>query len=312
MKKFTLLSILLVPTLSVSAQQKDSTKAWIKGGAFNLNFSQSSFTNWAAGGENAISGAGLLNLYSNYKKDKTTWDNSLDLVYGMVQSGKNPPRKNDDKIDFVSKYGHTSGLEHWYYSAFINFKSQFTNGYNFPNDSVIVSRFMAPAYVVGAIGIDYKPNAYFTAFISPLTSKTTIVNDQRLADEGAYGVNAAKYDSVAGVYVLVEHGDLVRSEFGGFIRMEFKKDIAKNVNLATKLELFSDYLDRPQNIDVNWEVLIGMKINKFLSASFSTQMIYDNDIPVPVKYEVNGLTVAGTGPRLQFREVLAIGLSLKF
>lgn len=312
MKKITLLFALLVLTLSIRAQEKDSTKAWIKGGAFHLNFSQSSFTNWAAGGENAISGAGLLNLYSNYKKDKTTWDNSLDLVYGMVQSGKNPPRKNDDKIDFVSKYGHTSGLEHWYYSAFLNFKSQFTNGYNFPNDSVIVSRFMAPAYVVGAIGIDYKPTDYFTVFISPLTSKTTIVNDQRLADEGAYGVNAARYDSVAGVYVLVEHGDLIRSEFGGFIKMEFKKDIAKNVNLATKLELFSDYLDHPQNIDVNWEVLIGMKINKFLVASINTQMIYDHDIPVPVKREVNGVMVEGMGPRLQFREVLALGLSLKF
>jgi hypothetical protein len=161
--------------------------------------------------------------------------------------------------------------------------------------------------------MDYKTaDNSFSLFLSPLTSKTIFVNDQKLADDGAYGVAKAKYDSVGGVYMLVEKGKTVTSLFGGYLKMTFKKDIFKNVNLATKLELFSNYLKNPQNIVVNWETLIGLKVNKYISASVSTNLIYDNDIPVPVKREVNGVKVDGTGPRVQFKEVLAIGISYKF
>ncbi len=313
MKKITLLFTALIFVLSINAQTPDTTKAWTKGGVLNINFSQSSFTNWAAGGQNAVSATGLLNAFTNYKKGKDAWDNSIDLAYGLLQSGTTALRKNEDKIDLSSKYGRYAFKEHWYYSALLNVKTQFANGYNYPNDSVVISHFMAPGYVLGAIGMDYKTkDNSFSLFISPLTSKTTIVNDQRLADAGTFGVEPAKYDSVAGVYVMIKHGKMIRSEFGSYLKMTFKKDIAKNVNFATKLELFSNYLDRPQNVDVNWEVLIAMKINKFLTSSISTQMLYDNDIPVPVKREINGVTVDGTGPRLQFKEVLAIGLSYKF
>jgi hypothetical protein len=105
---------------------------------------------------------------------------------------------------------------------------------------------------------------------------------------------------------------MIRNEFGGFIRILFKKDIMKNVNLSTKAEFFSNYLDNPQNIDVNWEVLINMKVNTLINVNLSTQMIYDHDIPVPVERNVNGTKIKGTGPRLQFKEVLAIGISYKF
>ncbi|MBA3704475.1 MAG: DUF3078 domain-containing protein [Bacteroidetes bacterium] len=291
----------------------DTIKVWKKGGLGALNFSQSSFTNWAAGGENALSATALLNVFANYKKDKNTWDNTLDLAYGLLQSSHSAVRKNEDKIDFSSKYGRYAFLEHWYYTALVNFKTQFDNGYNYPDDSTVISHFMAPAYVLVALGMDYKTiDNSFSVFISPLTSKTTIVNNQRLADAGAFGVEKARYDSVAGIYVMVEHGNMVRTEFGGYLKMTFKKDIAKNVNFSTKLELFSNYLDRPENIDVNWEILIGMKVNNFLTASISTQMIYDHDIPVPVVRDVNGVQTPGAGPRLQFKEVLAIGISYKF
>jgi len=312
MKKIiTLLSLII--SFSINAQTKDSSKAWIKGGMGTINFSQSSFTNWAAGGENALSATALLNVFANYKKGENTWDNMLDLAYGLIQSGHSAPQKNEDKIDFSSKYGRKAFADHWYYSALVNFKTQFDVGYNLPDDSTVISHFMAPAYVIAALGMDYKTkDNSFSVLIAPLTSKTTIVNNQRLADAGAFGVEAAEYDTVAGVYVLVKHGSMVRSEFGGFLKMTFKKDIVKNVNFSTKLELFSNYLNNPQHIDVNWEVLIGMKINKFLSASISTQMIYDHDIPVPVEREINGVKTPGTGPRVQFKEVLAIGISYKF
>lgn len=288
----------------------DTIKLWTKGGVVGFNFAQSSFTNWAAGGENALSGTALLSVFSNYKKEKTTWDNTLDLAYGMIQSGKAPMRKNEDKIDFSSKYGHIIKESHWYYSALVNFKSQFANGYNYPNDSTVISHFMAPGYVLGAIGLDYKPNDYLSLFISPVTSKTTIVSDSRLADAGAYGVEKAEYDTAG---VKIKDGQMVRSEFGGYIKFTYKKDIFKNVNFATKLELFSNYLNNPQNIDVNWENIIGLKVNKFISASITTNMIYDHDIPVPVeRKDASGATYMSTGPRLQFKEVFALGFSYKF
>ena len=307
MKKI-LLATLIVLSIAVKAQEKDTT--WKKGGNAGLNFSQSSFTNWAAGGENALSLTAYTNLFANYKKGENTWDNSLSLAYGMLQSGHTAIRKNEDKIDFTSKYGRHAFAKHWFYSALVTAKTQFADGYNYPNDSVAISRFAAPAYATAAIGLDYKTtDNSFTLFISPATLKTTIVNDQSLADHGAYGVEAAERDSLGNVVV---YGKKVRYELGGYLRAQFKKDIAKNVNLATKLELFSNYLDRPENIDVNWEVLLNLKVNKFLSCNLATQLIYDNDIPVPVERNENGVKVMGTGPRVQFKEILSLGLSVKF
>lgn len=311
----SLIAAFAITTLAFG-QTPDTAKApklWTKGGVGALNFSQSSFTNWAAGGENSISATAQLNLFANYKKNNTSWDNTLDLAYGLLKSGLADVRKNEDKIDFSSKLGQYAFYKHWYYTALVNFKSQFDNGYNYPDDSNVISHFLAPGYVLGAIGLDYKTtDNSFSFFISPITSKTTIVNDQRLADAGAYGVTPAVWDTVNGVYAITKNGEMYRSEFGGYAKIAFKKDIFKNVNLGTKLELFSNYLKDPQNIDVNWELLLAMKVNKYITASISTQMIYDHDIPVPVERDINGVKVKGTGPRLQFKEVLAIGLSYKF
>jgi hypothetical protein len=316
MKKIIFAALVFIASVTSFAQTPDTAKPapnWTKGGIASLNFTQSSFTNWAAGGENAISASAITSLFANYKKGNWTWDNNIDLAYGMLKSGNTKFRKNEDKIDFTSKLGRYAFYNHWYYTGLVNFKSQFDNGYNLPDDSTVVSHFLAPGYVIGAIGLDYKSkDNSFNVFISPVTSRTTIVNDQRLANAGAYGVQAAKYDTVYGVYQMVEYGNKVRYEFGGYLKLTFKKEIFKNVTYGTKLELFSNYLDRPQNIDVLWENILAMKVNKFITASITTNMIYDHDIPVPVKRNINGVEVPGTGPRLQFKQVLAIGLSYKF
>jgi hypothetical protein len=315
MKKIT--SFLLSITLSgiLLAQTTDTTnvpKNWTKGGMGTLNFTQSSFTNWAAGGQNAVSATGILNIFANYKKNKTSWDNTLDMAYGLLQSGTAAFRKNEDRIDFSSKFGQYAFLDHWYYSALVNVKTQFDKGYNFPNDSVIVSRFFAPAFILASIGMDYKTkDNSLSLFISPITSRTTVVNDQRLADAGAYGVAAAKIET-SGTDTVFIPGERVLYQFGGYLKLAFKKDIMKNVNYSTKLELFSNYLKNPENIIVNWENILGMKVNKFITATISTNMIYDHNIPVPVKETVNGVEVQTTGPRLQFKQVLAIGISYKF
>lgn len=296
--------------LSVGAQDApDSLKLWKKGGTGNLNFSQTAFSNWAQGGENAVSATAIFNVFANYSKNKSSWDNSLDAAYGFVQTAENPIRKSDDKFELSSKYGYKTSKK-WSVAAMINIKSQFTEGFNYPNDSVVISNFMAPGYLLVSTGMDYKPNDNFSFLLSPVTGKVTIVNDQQLADAGAFGVDKALFDTAG---VQVSNGKKIRYEFGALVSIKAKQDIAKNISLTTKLDLFSNYFNDPQNIDVNWDLLISMKVNKFVSASINTTLIYDHDIPVPVYQNIAGVkTEVGTGPRTQFKEVLAIGFSFKF
>jgi hypothetical protein len=297
MKKSILCIALLLPYIWINSQtteaekqlktqQADSVNGWKKGGLANLSTSQTSLTNWAAGGQSSMAFSGLLSLFANNKKEKGLWENSLDLAYGSMKQGKTDWWKTDDKIDFTSKYGFKTS-KNLYLAGLLNFKTQFANGYNYPNDSVKISGFMAPGYLLGAIGIDYSPGEYLTLFFAPLTGKFTFVNDQNLSDAGSFGINP---------------GDNVYSEFGSYIRIFLKKDLMENISFQTKLDLFSNYLHNPQNIDVSWETLISMKVNQLFSATLTTHLVYDDDIIIPDK----------GGPRVQFKEVLAIGISYKF
>jgi hypothetical protein len=307
MKKILSIIIFVVISLSAycqttEAEEKlktlpaDTVTGWNYGGTIATALSQVSLTNWASGGQNSISVNGMLSLFARYKKGNMLWENYLDLAYGTVKQGKDSDwLKSDDKIDLTSKYGQKASA-HWYYAGLVNIKSQMTPGYNYPNTTNKISDFLAPAYLLGAIGMDYKPSDSFTAFLSPLTAKVTIVNDQVLANAGAFGVDPGKKS---------------RSEFGGYTRFFFKYEIMKNVNLQTKLDLFSNYLHNPQNIDISWETLISMKVNKYISATITTHLIYDDDIDIVVEKDAFG-NPTKVGPRIQFKEVLGIGFSYKF
>jgi hypothetical protein len=289
-------------------QTADSIEGWKRGGLITFNISQTSLTNWAAGGENAFSANGLASLFANYKKDKSIWSNSLDIGYGILKQGKDEDFiKTDDKIDLLSKYGRNA-VENWYYAALFNFKTQITAGYNYPNDSVKISNLFAPAYILGSLGMDFKPIDDFSAYISPVTSKITIVTDQELANQGAFGVTPAEYNEFN---VLISKGEKVRFELGGYLRLEYRKEVMENITVLTKLDLFSNYLGNPQNIDLGWETLITMKVNKYISATLSTHLIYDDDINISVDTNNDGITDE-IGPRTQFKEVLGIGFSYNF
>lgn len=291
----------------LKVQKTDTIEGWKTGGVFSLNFTQVSLTNWAAGGDNSISLNGITNLFANYKKGNSTWDNTLDLAYGLMKQGKQGMRKTDDRVDFMSKYGQRA-FKNWYYAALINFRTQMAPGYNYPDDSTKISNFLAPAYLLGAIGMDYKPNDNFNVFISPLTMRTTIVNDTRLADAGAFGVDKAEYNDLG---EKIKNGKMFRSEYGGYLRSLLKADIMKNIKLISKLDLFSNYSDHPERIDVNWEVLIALKVNEYISATIATNLIYDHDVDIAVDENGDGVFDA-FGPRTQFKEVLGIGLTYKF
>lgn len=202
----------------LKVQKTDTIEGWKTGGVFSLNFTQVSLTNWAAGGDNSISLNGITNLFANYKKGNSTWDNTLDLAYGLMKQGKQGMRKTDDRVDFMSKYGQRA-FKNWYYAALINFRTQMAPGYNYPDDSTKISNFLAPAYLLGAIGMDYKPNDNFNVFISPLTMRTTIVNDSKLADAGAFGVDKAEYNDLG---EKIKNGKMFRSEYGGVFTFAFK------------------------------------------------------------------------------------------
>ncbi len=307
MTKIKLLFILMLVAFATHSQTPADAAAtpadtsWKKGGFISISFTQVSLSNWAAGGEDAYSGVALFNLFANYAKDKVSWENYIDLGYGLVKTGEADARKNEDKIDLGTKYGYKA-FGNFFYSALLNFKSQFAPGYNYPNDSTVISRFMAPAYLTVAVGLDYKPSEFFSAFISPATGKFTFVTDQDLADAGAYGVDSGK---------------TIRFEFGAYFRAKFQKDLAPGFNLSTTLALFDNYTDKNasnrDNVDVNWETLLALKAGKFITTSLYTSLIYDDDIDIPTYETINGVkTVTGRGPKTQFKEVFGLGVSYKF
>jgi hypothetical protein len=287
---------------TLRAAAADTTQGWKKGGVIGVNFSQTSLKNWAAGGQNSVAVNGIFSAFANYKKGKSVWDNSLDIGYGLLKQGKGESfRKTDDKIDFLSKYGQEA-FKNFYYAALLNFKSQMTPGYNYPNDSVKISNLFAPAYLLGALGMDFKPNGYFSAFIAPVTAKFTFVNDTSLSNKGAFGVTP---------------GESVKSEIGGYIRViysrnDFKSEFLKNVSFTTKIDLFSNYLDKPQNIDVSWETLISMKVNKYISVNFNTHLLYDDNTKIKIDRNKDGILDANPAAKLQFKEILGVGFSYKF
>ncbi|MTI31912.1 DUF3078 domain-containing protein [Xanthovirga aplysinae] len=269
----------------------DSLKNWKAGGLFSLNFSQATFKNWAGGGANSIAGNSLIDAYLNYNGKKYSWTNRLVLAFGKQFQEGQKPIKSDDNINFTSKLGRNF-VDKWYYSTLIDFKTQFAKGFENSEEENYFSRFMAPAYLTYSLGLDYKPKDQFSFYFSPLTGRTIIVNDERLANEGLYTVTP---------------GQKAQHQFGGYLNFFLKQEIMENINLQTNMELFSNYLYKPQNMDFNWEILISMKVNKFISASLNTQFIYDDDVKTSMT-DSEGNTIL-KGPRLQWKEVLGIGLS---
>lgn len=311
MKNYWLIIVGLL--LINSSQAQDSTRLWKRGGMASVNINQVSLVNWAAGGDNSFSGTALFNGFLNYKNGRVVWDNSLDLGYGLIKLGDRAIQKNEDRMILNSKYGKQM-VSNWYFSTLLNFRSQFAPGYNFPNDSVKVSKFLAPAFLIVSVGLDYRPTNYFSLYLSPATGKFTFVNDQLLADAGMYGVDAAELDASGN---FVRRGKKFRPEFGAYLSAKFEKNIMENVTIKSILDLFNNYTDKNKenrgNIDVNWETNINLKVNKYISTTLFTHLIYDHDIFVPLYSNVGGdRMVTGKGRRVQFKEVFGVSFGYKF
>lgn len=281
--------LMLLPLVAFSqGESKDSL--WNTSLTTTFNFSQVSLSNWVAGGKSSMTGLFMVNYAANYKKDKLSWDNAFDFRYGFIKEEKDNARKSDDLIDFSSKLGIEAGGK-WNYSGMLAFKSQFTDGYNYKMDPrERISRFMAPGYFTTALGMDYKTGG-LSILIAPVSGKFTFVTDELLSNEGAFGVDPGKKS---------------RAELGGAVKVDYVKEIWKNVTFDSKLNLFSNYLDEPQNIDVDWKVQFNLKVNDYLSANLITHTIYDEDI------KIKDPDTGESSPKVQFMESFGVGLTFKF
>ena len=274
MKK-VLFTALALSFAIISFAQDEQPQGWSHKGNIGLNFGQSSYTNWAAGGQNTINGQGIFNYELRYLKGNFKWDNILNTSLGYSYFDfKHKPIKTDDKIEFSSLAG-IKATEHLNYSAELAFRSQFAKGFKYDEDSTTyISKFLAPAYVTLGLGIEWVPNPHFSLYFSPITGRLTIVNDDRLAEEGAFGVNDLDKNDT----VLHAKAAKVRYEFGARAVAKFEYPLAKNIDFNSKLELFSNYLNHPERIDVDWQNMLVLKVNDWLNCNLATHLIYDYDI----------------------------------
>lgn len=275
---------------TIAASTDTSNKLWKKGALLSLNIAQGSLSNWAAGGDNFSLSANLfINLNAHYKKDKHSWDNNLDINLGYVNTTSLGTRKNDDRIDLTSKYGYALNKK-LNLTGLFNFRTQFFEGFIYPdaNTKIFVSDFMAPAYILFGAGLDYKPNSEFSIFFSPITSRWVIVNNAILSAKGDYGVAPGKK---------------VLHEIGAYASANYVKNINKLVTYRGRLDLFSNYKRNPQNIDVYMTNLLSVKLSKVLAATWSVDMIYDDDVKLfgPNK----------NAPGLQVKSIVGVGLLVK-
>ena len=299
---YFLLVLLFIFSNTIFGQNEDTAKVdslpmWNIGGIGNINFSQGYQENWVEGGESSITTLSVLNLFANYDSKKTNWENTVDLKFGILNLPEEAEwRKNEDNIEINSILNRIS-YRKWNYSVMLGFKTQFAEGKDYgPDTPVVVSDFMAPGYLTISTGMNYKYKKLFSVLISPLTLKYTFVNDTVLIDQTKYGLEPDKK---------------TRREFGAYIKSKIKFDITEDIQISSKLGLFSNYKNNPQNIDIDWEGNINMKVNKYIVASIMLRIIYDDDIEISTgEYDEQGNEI--TGPRMQFKELLGLGFSYKF
>lgn len=281
-----------------AADTTSKQSPWKLESVYGFNATQSAFVNWVSGGQNNVSALAFINANGNFKKDNSSWKNELRLALGGIRffqttnTQQSNVQKTDDVINFASKYGYEVKKK-WFITALGDFRTQFLDGFANPSDTVAASTFMAPGFSIFALGIDYIPNKDFSVLIAPATGKFTFVRDQRLSDIGAFGVTP---------------GTTFRPEIGAYIKMRWRKDLMKNIEMITRAEFFSNYLENPQNVDVNLETMLTFKVNQVFSAMLQVNLLYDDDIKVPVR-DVNN--VEYLAPRTQFRQIMGIGVQYR-
>lgn len=281
--------------LAISGYGQTDDKGYIEGkwvlkGVTGVNMSQTAMSNWSAGGENSIAGNAYVNGSLTHKSGDWLWVTNLAVDYGLSKTKSQGVRKSTDNLGLSTQLGYSASSV-WYYTFMGDLNTQFAKGYNYPDKSYYISNFFAPAYSNISLGMEYRPKSFFSVYLSPASVKMTFVEDDYLSDQGAFGVDP---------------GDRFKMEWGAFLKARAELTVMENVNLITSADFFTPYSKEFGNIDVNWDMLISMKINKFLSATLNTTLKYDNDVKT---FEDDGTK---RGAKVQFKEILGIGLAYNF
>ncbi|WP_257670365.1 DUF3078 domain-containing protein [Parapedobacter tibetensis] len=295
MKK--LLSLLMVAfalSLGADAQESTSDTTWKISGENTFLLNQSSFSNWAAGGINSFATSLVLNYDFNYKKGKWSWDNKAIAAYGLTKQKDFGWRKNDDRIVLNSLLGYEAA-KHWLYTFYMNFNTQFTDGFHYDadNNRTLISTSFAPAYLSFGPGFAYKRSDNFRFNLSPAAARFIFVTQDSLSSIGAFGVDP---------------GATSGFEFGAAFDAYYKVDLMENVSVENILKLYSNYLEDPQNVDVDYTLNLFMKVNNYISVNAGVQLLYDDNTLIPREDVVND----PGRPALQVRQILGVGLTYKF
>jgi hypothetical protein len=267
-------------TEEAAAKVTDKTpNGWKKGGTFTLLANQATFNNWTAGGQSNVSGSIGINYDFNYKKNEWSWDNKLLIGYGLTKIKDQELQKSDDRLIFNSLAGKKAS-GYWYYSLFFNFKTQFDTGVD-ATSGYRISHFFSPAYFQFGPGMMWKKSDNLKVNFAPATSKLIMVH---------------KHFTEFGESFGVKQGETMRYEFGAAINGYYKFKLGENITVENILNLYSNYLDKPQNVDIDYTLNVNMKINKYLSTNFAFQTIYDDN--------------AFSG--FQTRQIIGLGLNYGF
>ena len=283
---------------------------WRKYNRLGINLNEVAFVNWNAGGNNSVSALANASFRRRYVARTFFWNNELLIRYGINAQEGQEIRKTDDALIFNSTFGHRkSQFSNWYFSSKLNFLSQFSNGYNYPNRDVPKSRFMAPGYLFLGAGTEYAPRKEdFSLYISPITLKSTFVLDQRLANNGAFGVDKAIYDSEGNI---IKEGKNHVGELGILISSTWQKEIYKNMHFSNRVSLYTDYLNSFGNVDVDWEMNLNLVVNSYVRANIGAHIKYDDDVKFKEGLDPLGNTYR-YGSRIQLKQVLGVGVTYAF
>ena len=266
-------------------------KYWYLKSQFSMTFNQYAFVNWARGGNSNVALNADVKSQANYAKGNINWTNSFWFNYGVQKAELVELRKSSDVINVISNLSHKA-FKKFDYTLGLTYATQGFRGYAYPNDSVPVSKFMAPADLKLKLGLTYRPNAKLTINMSPVQGQFRFVLDTVLIDQTKYGLRADQR---------------MNAQLGASVTVDHSAAIFKNVNMVNHLELFSNYIDHPEKINFIWRMDLALKVNKYISTTFHLESVYDNRMLIPL-YEIkDGKKVkVGEGKRVQFYEFLGI------
>lgn len=291
-------------------KQKYEGPQWEQKNKLTFDLSEVAFVNWNSGGSNSISGLLGFETNANYSDKYFSWRNDARVRYGINKQQSRELRKTDDLVEINSSMGFKPDLEsNWFYSAQLNFRTQLTNGYKYPDTDSPISRLMAPGYLFFGGGMEYgKRIERLSFYFSPVTLKATFVLDNDLADAGAFGVTPAVYDSEGNI---IREGEQFRKELGVLMTNSYEMELAENINVKNQVSMYSDYINNFGNVDIDWRVDFDFKVNSFVRATLGSHLRYDDDVKTSVETDVEG-EYEEAGAKVQWKQFLGVGFAVDF